>query len=207
MVQNIQEVMPHIAFGGDYNPEQWDEKTWLEDAQLMKEAGVNLVSVAIFSWSLLEREEGQFDFSWLDRVLEILHEHGIGVALATATASPPAWLSKKYPEILAVQENGVPYQVGSRQQYSPNSKRFKLAIRRLVEELAERYKHHPALKMWHINNEYGCHLSECYSDESLDAFRQWLKKRYVSIDQLNQKWGGLPSGVNVITIGMKFNFQ
>ncbi len=95
MVQNIQEVMPHIAFGGDYNPEQWDEKTWLEDAQLMKEAGVNLVSVAIFSWSLLEREEGQFDFSWLDRVLEILHEHGIGVALATATASPPAWLSKK----------------------------------------------------------------------------------------------------------------
>ncbi|PWU68733.1 beta-galactosidase [Gracilibacillus dipsosauri] len=189
MVQNIQEVMPHIAFGGDYNPEQWDEKTWLEDAQLMKEAGVNLVSVAIFSWSVLEREEGQFDFSWLDRVLEILHEHGIGVALATATASPPAWLSKKYPEILAVQENGVPYQVGSRQQYSPNSKRFKLAIRRLVEELAERYKHHPALKMWHINNEYGCHLSECYSDESLDAFRQWLKKRYVSIDQLNQKWG------------------
>ncbi|WP_163581904.1 beta-galactosidase [Gracilibacillus saliphilus] len=189
MVKRIEEVMPSIAFGGDYNPEQWDENVWIEDAKLMQEAGVNLVSVAIFSWSVLEREEGKFDFSWLDRVLDILHEHGVGVSLATATASPPAWLSKEYPEVLAVQENGVPYQIGSRQHYSPNSKRFRYAVKQLVKEMGNRYKDHPALKMWHINNEYGCHLAECFSDESLSAFRKWLKNRYQTIENLNQKWG------------------
>ncbi|UOQ85751.1 beta-galactosidase [Gracilibacillus salinarum] len=189
MVKAIEDVMPQIAFGGDYNPEQWDESVWLEDAKLMQEAGVNLVSVAIFSWSVIERKEGEFDFHWLDRVLDILHEHGVGVSLATATASPPAWLSKDYPEILAVQANGVPYQIGSRQHYSPNSKRFRYAVKRLVTEMANRYKDHPALKMWHINNEYACHLSECYSPESLEAFRDWLKERYETIEQLNQKWG------------------
>ncbi|SHN18138.1 beta-galactosidase [Gracilibacillus kekensis] len=189
MVKQIKEVMPHIAFGGDYNPEQWDEQVWLEDAKLMQEAGVNLVSVAIFSWSVIERKEGQFDFAWLDKVLDILHSHGIGVALATATASPPAWLSKEYPEVLAVQENGVPFQVGSRQHYSPNSKRFRYAVKQLVTEMANRYKDHPAVKLWHINNEYGCHLAECYSEESLQAFRTWLKDRYHTMDNLNKKWG------------------
>ncbi|UOQ47695.1 beta-galactosidase [Gracilibacillus caseinilyticus] len=189
MVKAIEDVMPQIAFGGDYNPEQWDESVWLEDAKLMQEAGVNLVSVAIFSWSVIERKEGEFDFHWLDRVLDILHEHGVGVSLATATASPPAWLSKDYPEVLAVQANGVPYQIGSRQHYSPNSKRFRYAVKRLVTEMANRYKDHPALKMWHINNEYACHLAECYSQESLETFRDWLKNRYETIEQLNQKWG------------------
>ncbi|GAE91461.1 beta-galactosidase [Gracilibacillus boraciitolerans JCM 21714] len=190
MVKQINEVMPHIAFGGDYNPEQWNEQVWIEDAKLMQEAGVNLVSVAIFSWSVLELEEGKFDFNWLDKVLDILHSHGIGVALATATASPPAWLSKRYPEVLAVKENGVPYQVGSRQHYSPNSKRYRYAVKQLVKEMASRYQDHPALKMWHINNEYGCHLAECYSSESLEAFREWLKQRYATVDNLNDKWGG-----------------
>ncbi|KAB8138855.1 beta-galactosidase [Gracilibacillus oryzae] len=189
MVKSIQEVMPHIAFGGDYNPEQWSEEVWLQDAKLMREAGVNLVSVAIFSWSVIEREEGKFDFTWLDKVLEILHKHGISVALATASASPPAWLSKKYPEVLAVKENGVCYQVGSRQHYSPNSKRFLEAVSTLVTEIATRYKNHPAVKLWHINNEYGCHLAECYSQESLDTFRSWLKTKYQTIERLNQKWG------------------
>ncbi|MDX8046234.1 beta-galactosidase [Gracilibacillus sp. S3-1-1] len=189
MVKQINDVMPKIAFGGDYNPEQWDENIWLEDAKLMQEAGVNLVSVAIFSWSVIEIEEDQYDFTWLDKVLDILHNHGIGVSLATATASPPAWLSKKYPEVLAVQANGVPLQVGSRQHYSPNSKRFISAVQQLVTKIAERYKSHPALKMWHINNEYACHVAECYSNESLATFRNWLKERYGSIEILNQKWG------------------
>ncbi|MFC4404451.1 beta-galactosidase [Gracilibacillus xinjiangensis] len=189
MAKSIQEIMPQIAFGGDYNPEQWSEEVWLQDAKLMQAAGVNLVSVAIFSWSMIEKEEGQFDFTWLDKVLDILHDHGIGVALATATASPPAWLSKKYPEVLAVKANGVKYQVGSRQHYSPNSKRFINAVSKLVNEMATRYKDHPAVKMWHINNEYACHLAECYSKESLQTFRHWLKEKYQTIDTLNQKWG------------------
>ncbi|GAA0297785.1 beta-galactosidase [Gracilibacillus halotolerans] len=189
MVKSIPEMVPHIAFGGDYNPEQWDEEVWLEDAKLMQEAGVNLVSVAIFSWSMIERNEDQFDFSWLDRVISILHDHGIGISLATATASPPAWLSKKYPDILAVQPNGVPYQPGSRQHYSPNSKRFRNSVEKLVKKMAERYGNHPALKMWHVNNEYACHLAECYSDESLEAFRKWLRDKYETIDELNKSWG------------------
>ncbi|SER10412.1 beta-galactosidase [Gracilibacillus ureilyticus] len=189
MVKSIKEVMPHIAFGGDYNPEQWSEEVWLEDARLMQEAGVNLVSVAIFSWSVIEKKEGQFDFAWLDKILDILHSHGIGVALATATASPPAWLSSKYPEVLAVKPDGSRYQVGSRQHYSPNSKRFLESVRKLVTEMATRYQDHPAVKMWHINNEYACHLAECYSEESLQAFRKWLKDKYQTIDTLNRKWG------------------
>lgn len=189
MVKSIPEMVPHIAFGGDYNPEQWGEKVWLEDAKLMQEAGVNLVSIAIFSWSMIERTEGEFDFTWLDRVISILHDHGIGISLATATASPPAWLSKKYPDILAVQQNGVPYQPGSRQHYSPNSKRFRNAVEKLVKKMAERYGNHPAVKMWHVNNEYACHLAECYSEESLQAFRQWLKNKYTTIDELNKGWG------------------
>ncbi|SFL47900.1 beta-galactosidase [Salibacterium qingdaonense] len=185
----ISDILPHIAYGGDYNPEQWNEKVWYEDAALMQKAGVNLVSVGIFSWAVLEREEDRFDFTWLDKVMNILHEHGVGVCLATATASPPAWLSRKYPETLAVDDKGVPYSFGSRQHYSPNSSIYRRAVKKLVTKLAERYKDHPALKMWHINNEYGCHVSECYSQDSLEAFHAWLRRRYQTIDTLNEKWG------------------
>ncbi|SFQ35011.1 beta-galactosidase [Salibacterium halotolerans] len=185
----ISDILPSISYGGDYNPEQWGEKVWYEDATLMRKAGVNLVSVGIFSWAVLEREEDRFDFTWLDKVMDILHEHGVGVCLATATASPPAWLSRKYPETLAVDDKGGPYSFGSRQHYSPNSPVYRRAVKKLVTKLAERYKDHPALKMWHINNEYGCHVSECYSSNSLEAFRTWLRRRYQTIDTLNEKWG------------------
>ncbi|MFD2706076.1 beta-galactosidase [Salibacterium lacus] len=185
----ISYILPSMAYGGDYNPEQWEENVWYEDAVLMKKAGVNLVSVGIFSWAVLEREEGRFDFTWLDKVMDILHEHGVGVCLATATASPPAWLSRNYPESLAVDSSGVRYSFGSRQHYSPNSPVYRKAVKKLVTKLAERYKDHPALKMWHINNEYGCHVSECYSPDSLEAFRAWLRRRYTTVDTLNEKWG------------------
>lgn len=189
MVNKITDVVPTIAYGGDYNPEQWSEDVWLEDAKLMKDAGVNLVSVAIFSWAVIEKEEGVFDFCWLDKVLDILHDHGIGVCLATATASPPAWLTNKYPDVAAVQPDGTPYSIGSRQHYSPTSTTFKRAVKSIVRQLAERYKDHPALKMWHINNEYGCHLSECYSEETKLAFRVWLEERYNTVEELNDRWG------------------
>ncbi|QKS69746.1 beta-galactosidase [Paenalkalicoccus suaedae] len=188
-MKSIQEILPNMSFGGDYNPEQWDESVWKRDAELMKKAGVNLVSVGIFSWSVLETQEDQFEFEWLDRVLDLLYEHGIYACLATATASPPAWLTKKYPDVTAVNEQGQPYHFGSRQHYSPNSPSYKRAVEKLVSALAERYKDHPGVKMWHINNEYGCHVSECYSTYSLYAFRDWLKKRYGTIEELNQAWG------------------
>jgi beta-galactosidase len=181
--------LPYIIYGGDYNPEQWSPETWLEDARLMQEAGVNLVSLAIFSWAFLEPQPGQYEFGWLDTVMDLLDQHGIKVNLATATASPPPWLAKFYPESLPVTREGVILWPGGRQQYCPSSPVYREAAARLVRRIAERYRHHPALAMWHINNEYGCHVAECYCDQSALAFRDWLKQRYKTIDGLNNAWG------------------
>lgn len=179
----------NIYYGGDYNPEQWPEDVWPEDARLMQEAGVNLVSVAIFAWSKLEPSEGHYDFAWLDRLLDLLHAHGVGVCLATATAAPPPWLALKYPQSLPVTKDGVRLGVGSRQQYSPSSPDYQRLAAKLVRQLAERYGDHPALKLWHINNEYGCHVYESFDEDSAEAFRTWLRDRYSTVEQLNEAWG------------------
>ena len=109
------ERLPHIAYGGDYNPDQWPEEVWGEDVRLMQESGVNLVSLGIFSWSRLEPEQGRFDFDWLDRIMDMLHEGGVRVDLATATASPPPWLSHAHPEMLPATSDGVRLWHGARQ--------------------------------------------------------------------------------------------
>jgi len=178
-----------IRFGGDYNPEQWPEETWGEDIALMKDAGVNLVTLGVFSWSLLEPQEGVFDFGWLDRVIELLAESGISVDLATATASPPPWLIAKHPEILPMTESGWTLAQGSRQAFCPSSPFYRAAALCLVEALAERYHDNDAVVLWHVNNEYGCHVSRCYCDASKASFRRWLEQRYESIDRLNAAWG------------------
>lgn len=178
-----------IWYGGDYNPEQWPEDVWVEDMRLMREAGVNLVSLGIFAWAMLERREGQFDFEWLDRVMDHLDAAGIKVDLATATASPPPWLTHSYPEVLPVTKSGIRLAAGSRQQYCPSSPVYRRLAARLATKLAERYASHPALAMWHINNEYGCHVSHCYCDVSAAAFRRWLEAKYRTVDGLNAAWG------------------
>ena len=185
----ISAKLPHIFYGGDYNPEQWPEEIWPEDARLMQEAGVNLVSLGIFSWSKLEPQPDQYDFGWLDQVMDLLHEHGIKVDLATATASPPPWLAKLYPDSLPVTRNGVKLWPGSRQAYCPSSPAYRERIQKLVNQVARRYQHHPALLMWHINNEYACHVAECYCESSAAAFRVWLRQRYNTIESLNEAWG------------------
>jgi beta-galactosidase len=181
--------VPGIAYGGDYNPEQWPEQVWADDVALMQEAGVSMVSVGIFSWALLERREGEFDFGWLDRVLELLHDGGIAVDLATATASPPPWFSRAYPETLPVTREGTRLWPGSRQAYCPSSPRYRDAATNLASTLARRYGQHPALAMWHVNNEYGCHVPQCYCDVSAAAFRDWLRTRYHDVEALNAAWG------------------
>ncbi|WP_439564615.1 beta-galactosidase [Microcella sp.] len=178
-----------IWFGADYNAEQWPEDVWAEDVRLMTHAGVNLATVGVFSWARLEPAEGEFDFVQMDRVIETLHAHGIGLDLATATASPPAWLSRQYPETLPVTDQGTRLWPGSRQSYCPSSPIYRDRAIRLVEKLAERYGEHPALEMWHINNEYACHVAECYCDVSAEAFRGWLRERYVNVDAVNAAWG------------------
>ena len=173
----IARKVPHMIYGGDYNPEQWPEEVWDEDVRLMREAGVNLVSLGIFSWAKLEPRPGEYDFDWLDRIISLLHEGGVMVNLATATASPPPWLAVLHPESLPVTQNGVVLHPGARQHYCPSSAAYKERAAELVRRIADRYKDHPALAMWHVNNEYGCHVAECYCDVSASAFRDWLAHR------------------------------
>ena len=181
--------VPHAIYGGDYNPEQWPESVWAEDVHLMREANVNLVSVGIFSWARLEPRPGEYDFGWLDRILDLLRENGVMANLATATASPPPWLARLHPESLPVTKDGVVLYPGARQHYCPSSAAYKQRAADLVRRIADRYKEHPALAMWHVNNEYGCHVSECYCDASAGHFREWLKDRYGTLDSLNEAWG------------------
>jgi len=178
-----------LAFGGDYNPEQWPEAVWVQDVRLMREAGVNLVSVGIFSWAKLEPAPGRFAFEWLDRVLDLLHDGGIRVDLATGTAAPPPWFSRRHPESLPVLADGTYLWPGSRQAYCPSNPAFRTATAGLAERMATRYAEHPALAMWHVGNEYGCHVARCFCDISAADFRAWLQARYGDLDALNAAWG------------------
>lgn len=182
-------ALPGILYGCDYNPEQWPESVWLEDMRLMKQAGVNCVSLGIFGWAKLEPQPGRYDFGWLDRVLDLLQEQSIRALLATATASPPPWFSRLHPESLPVDKNDQRYKPGARQHYCPNSAAYREASAALVGTMARRYAQHPAVLMWHINNEYGCHVSQCFCETCTQAFRTWLETRYGTIDSLNEAWG------------------
>lgn len=181
--------IPGIAYGADYNPEQWPVEVHREDLELMRQAGVNALSVGIFSWAWLEPAEGNYNFSWLDDIMDNLATAGINVALATATAAPPAWLVRKHPEILPVTIDGTTLGPGSRRHYSPSSSVYRAYAAKMTRVLAERYKDHPALALWHVDNELGCHVSEFYGPEDTVAFRSWLERRYGSIEALNEAWG------------------
>ncbi len=178
-----------VAFGGDYNPEQWPREVWVEDIDLMARAGVSFVTVGVFSWSWLEPEEGRFEFGWLDDILGLLGEAGIAVDLATGTATPPPWLSDAYPEILPVDREGHLLWPGSRQAWCPSSPLYREKALVLTGAVAERYHDHPALALWHVGNEYSCHNIPCYCDTCAAGFREWLLARYGHLDVLNDAWG------------------
>jgi beta-galactosidase len=178
-----------LYYGGDYNPEQWSREVWEQDVALMNQANVNLVTLGVFSWANIEVADGDYRFDWLDEVIDLLHNHNISVDLATATASPPAWLTRKYPEMLPVTNSGVRLSHGGRQGYCPSSPIYMEKSVALAEQLAKRYSNHPALLMWHVNNEYGCHNPHCFCEISAEAFITWLKKKYQSLDALNKAWG------------------
>jgi beta-galactosidase len=179
-----------IGYGGDYNPEQWPESTWAEDVRLMAEAQVNLVTVGVFAWSRLQPAPGELTAGWLDRVLDLLGAAGIGVDLGTGTASPPPWLVTAHPEILPVTVDGQRLAPGSRQHYCPSAPAYRAAAVDLASRMARRYADHPAVTMWHIGNEYGCHVPACYCEISAAAFREWLRARYGELSRLNEAWGG-----------------
>lgn len=179
----------HIGYGGDYNPEQWPEEVWTEDVRLMNEAGVNLVSLGIFSWALLEPREGEFDFAWLDRIIGLLHDGGVRILLATPTAAPPAWLYAAHPDARVVDRNGTPMGPGGRGLMAPTAPAYREAALRITVALAERYGTHPAVVGWHVHNEYGAPVALDYSVHAQRAFREWLRECYGSLDALNAAWG------------------
>ena len=178
-----------IRYGGDYNPEQWPRHVWDEDVRLMVEAGVNLVTVGVFSWAQLEPAERVYSFAWLHELLDLLGEAGIGVDLATPTAAPPPWLSTRYPDVLPVDVRGARYSHGSRQHFCVCSATYRTRARRIVERLVSEVGSHQALEMWHVHNEYACHVPYCYCDNHAQAFRAWLQRRYGSVEALNDAWG------------------
>ncbi|MBQ0884584.1 beta-galactosidase [Streptomyces sp. RM72] len=175
-----------ILYGGDYNPEQWPEETWPEDVRLMRAAGVNSVTLGVFSWSRLEPRPGVHDFAWLDRLMDLLHEGGIGVVLATPTASPPPWLGHLHPDTLPRDADGRTEWWGGRQHFSHSSTVYRRHAAAITEALAARYASHPALTLWHINNEY---CTYDHGDEAATRFRHWLQDRYGTLEALNTAWG------------------
>ena len=178
-----------IAFGGDYNPDQWSEETWDDDVRLMKKAGVNTVALAIFSWDRIQPQENRWDFGWLDRIIDKLGKAGIATDLASATATAPLWLYEKHPEVLPCDKFGHPVNAGSRQSWSPTSPVFKEYALTLCRKLAERYGANLYVTAWHMGNEYGWNNRNDYSDNALNAFRLWCERKYGTIGALNQAWG------------------
>ena len=178
-----------VPFGGDYNPEQWPRETWLEDVELMHRAGVSFVTLGVFSWSWLEPAKGEYEFGWLDEVMDLMAGADIAVDLATGTATPPPWFSHAYPQTLPVDHDGHTLWPGSRQAWCPSAAPYREHALALTTQLATRYHDHPALAMWHVSNEYACHNVPCYCDTCAGAFRLWLQERYPTLDGLNDAWG------------------
>jgi beta-galactosidase len=175
-----------LYFGVDYYPEHWPAEQWPEDARLMAEAGFNVARLAEFAWSRMETREGEYHFEWLDQAIETLDAQGIQVVLGTPTASPPPWLMAKSSDLFIVREDGRRATFGNRREYCPNSPVYQHYTRRIVTRMAEHYADHPAVIGWQTDNEFG---DRCYCSTCADAFRDWLRSRYGSLDELNDRWG------------------
>lgn len=176
-----------LFYGADYNPDQWQHAPEIleRDIALMKEAGVTTASVGIFAWTALEPLEGQYQFEWLDRVMDRFAEEGMFVFLATPSGSKPMWLSEKYPEVRRVGIDGLREKSGRRHNHCPSSKVYRDKTRAMNTALAERYGQHPALALWHVGNEFS---GECHCENCRAAFQKWLKARYQRLDALNEAW-------------------
>lgn len=179
-----------ILSGTYYYPEQWAPEQWERDIKKMAELGFEFTHYGEFAWAAMEPEEGKYDFSWLDESVRLAQKYGLKVIMCTPTPTPPAWLTKKYPDILIKNDNGQIVQHGARQQASWASEIYRGYVEKIVIELAKRYGNHPAVWGWQIDNEPSHYsFSYEYSDNAQKSFRKWLKKKYVSIDKLNDSWG------------------
>ncbi|WDQ29995.1 beta-galactosidase [Paenibacillus marchantiae] len=181
----ISSKLPKMFYGGDYNPEQWDHETHLEDLRMFQLAGIDIATINVFSWALIQPDEVTYNFEGLDQLINSLYESGVYICLATSTAAHPAWMAKKYPDVLRVDADGRKRKFGGRHNSCPNSPTYRKYSEKIADKLAERYKDHPGVLVWHISNEYG---GDCYCDNCEKAFRVYLKERYQTLEQLNKAW-------------------
>ncbi|MGO4937859.1 beta-galactosidase [Fundicoccus sp. Sow4_H7] len=179
------QILNRMLYGGDYNPEQWPKEIWEEDMRLFKKAHINSASINIFAWAKLQSSETDYHFEDLDEVVALLSEEGHDIVMATSTASLPAWLTRKYPDVNRTDFEGRKHRFSHRHNHCPNSPSFQKYASALVARLAERYANHPQVKVWHVSNEYN---GECYCDNCEKAFRVWLKNKYHSIEAVNTAW-------------------
>lgn len=180
-------MLNRFLHGCDYNPDQWlDEPAVLEkDIKLMKQANINCVSLGIFAWAALEPQEGNYTFDWLEKCINRLYENGIYTILATPSGARPAWLAKKYPEVLRVSSSSHRNHMGERHNHCYTSPAYREKVWKINKKLAEAFGNHPGVILWHLSNEYG---GECYCERCVEAFREWLKKKYKTLEMLNKQW-------------------
>lgn len=178
-----------LQLGVCYYPEHWDRALWRDDLARMLENGIETVRVAEFAWSLVEPEEGVFTFDFFDGFLETAKQAGMKVIFSTPCATPPAWLTEKYPEVLNARMDGVLYRHGMRRHYNYNSPKYQELTARIVEKIGEHYAKHPSIVGWQIDNEINCETNEFYSESDTLAFRVFLRKKYGTVEELNQAWG------------------
>ncbi len=183
--------VPNLLLGVCYYPEHWQESLWEDDYRRMREMGLQVVRMGEFAWSIFEPSEGEFNFELFDRAMDAAHRHGLKVILGTPTATPPAWLTHKYPEVLNATQEGVVYRHGMRRHSNFNSPIFLKLCARIASKLAEHYANHPALFGWQIDNELNCEVNVYYADADHAAFRVWLEKRYGTLEKLNHAWGAV----------------
>ncbi len=179
------EKVKKILYGGDYNPEQWPEEVWQEDMKMFAKAGIDIVTLNVFSWAALQPSEEEYDFERLDRIVRLVTENGLKICMATSTAVHPAWMARKYPDILRVEYNGMKRKFGARANSCPNSPTYRKYAPALARRLAERYKTYDNIVAWHVSNEF---CGECFCDNCAKAFREWVKARYGTIEEVNKAW-------------------
>ena len=172
-----------------YYPEHWDRSLWENDLDRILDVGITVIRIAEFAWTLIEPEEERFTFDFFDEFLDLCSRKGMKVIFGTPTATPPAWLTEKYPEVLNASKEGVVYRHGGRKHYNYNAPIYRELSARIVEQEAKHYGKHPAIVGWQIDNELNCETNEFYSEADSVAFRKFVKKKYKTLDKLNDAWG------------------
>lgn len=179
-----------MRIGADYYPEHWEKERWKTDAEMMVKANIKVIRIGEFAWSLYEPEEGKYEFDWMDEALDFFGKYGIKVVMCTPSATPPKWMIDKYPDILQNDIHGNPKLFGTRKHYCFNSETYREKTKKLNTLIAKRYAKHPAIEAWQVDNELGwSNTTRCYCKSCENRFRNWLKEKYGTIDNLNKTYG------------------